>query len=289
MSIKETATTITLIHPDNADTSVAILKYGATVYSWKLNGHEQLWLSEGAQLDGSKPVRGGIPLVFPVFGKNNTKEFLKELPQHGFARTSTWKFNGKIRSYPSTIQFELNEKIADQELAKLWPFDFKVLLNIQLGYDHLKTSVQVTNNSTIPFDFNWLFHTYHNVDVGIDNIYVKNLTTEKTHDNLTGKNAKEVNVNVIIAQEVERRYLNVPTSKTVQVINKRTHNPIASLIRENLADVVVWNPWIEKSASMVDFTPKAGYKHMLCLEPGEIDHFITLKPKKTWKASQYMY
>ena len=141
----------------------------------------------------------------------------------------------------------MNEKIADQDLAKLWPFEFKLLLNIQLGYDHLKTSVQVTNNSTIPFDFNWLFHTYHNVDVGIDNIYVKNLTTEETHGNLTGnltgKNAKEVNVNVIIAQEVQRRYLNVTTSKIVQVINKRTYNPIASLIRENLADVVVWHPW----------------------------------------------
>ena len=47
--------------------SVEILLYGATVISWKDgNGAEKLWVSEAAKLDGSKAVRGGIPLVFPV-------------------------------------------------------------------------------------------------------------------------------------------------------------------------------------------------------------------------------
>lgn len=48
--------------------SVEVLLYGATVVSWKSNGGktENLWLSEKAALDGSKAVRGGIPVVFPV-------------------------------------------------------------------------------------------------------------------------------------------------------------------------------------------------------------------------------
>lgn len=46
--------------------SVTVYLYGATVTSWKANGQEQLFLSQKAVLDGSKPVRGGIPLVFPV-------------------------------------------------------------------------------------------------------------------------------------------------------------------------------------------------------------------------------
>lgn len=46
--------------------SVEILLFGATVTSWKSNGKERLWLSTAAKLDGSKPVRGGIPVVFPV-------------------------------------------------------------------------------------------------------------------------------------------------------------------------------------------------------------------------------
>jgi glucose-6-phosphate 1-epimerase len=47
--------------------SVEILLYGATIISWKdAKGAEKLWLSEKAKTDGSKAVRGGIPLVFPV-------------------------------------------------------------------------------------------------------------------------------------------------------------------------------------------------------------------------------
>lgn len=47
--------------------SVEVLLHGATVISWKdASGNEKLWLSNKAVLDGSKAVRGGIPLVFPV-------------------------------------------------------------------------------------------------------------------------------------------------------------------------------------------------------------------------------
>ena len=47
--------------------SVDVLLHGATVISWKGKaGDEKLWLSDAAVLDGSKAVRGGIPLVFPV-------------------------------------------------------------------------------------------------------------------------------------------------------------------------------------------------------------------------------
>jgi hypothetical protein len=47
--------------------SVEILLAGASVISWKnADGSENLWLSEAAILDGSKPVRGGVPIVFPV-------------------------------------------------------------------------------------------------------------------------------------------------------------------------------------------------------------------------------
>lgn len=46
--------------------SATIHLYGATVTSWKAHGQEQLFLSQKALLDGSKPIRGGIPLVFPV-------------------------------------------------------------------------------------------------------------------------------------------------------------------------------------------------------------------------------
>jgi glucose-6-phosphate 1-epimerase len=46
--------------------SVEVLLFGASVLSWKSNGRENLFVSDAAVLDGSKPVRGGVPIVFPV-------------------------------------------------------------------------------------------------------------------------------------------------------------------------------------------------------------------------------
>ena len=47
--------------------AVDVLLHGATVISWRDRaGNEKLWLSDAAKLDGSKAVRGGIPIVFPV-------------------------------------------------------------------------------------------------------------------------------------------------------------------------------------------------------------------------------
>jgi len=47
--------------------SIEVLLYGATIISWKdAVGAEKLWLSEKAKLDGTKAVRGGVPVVFPV-------------------------------------------------------------------------------------------------------------------------------------------------------------------------------------------------------------------------------
>jgi hypothetical protein len=54
--------------------SVTVLLHGATVTSWKnSDGTENLWLSDKAILDGSKPVRGGIPVVFPVCTYSSVK------------------------------------------------------------------------------------------------------------------------------------------------------------------------------------------------------------------------
>ena len=46
--------------------TVEVLLYGAGVLSWKSNGRENLFVSDAAVFDGSKPIRGGVPIVFPV-------------------------------------------------------------------------------------------------------------------------------------------------------------------------------------------------------------------------------
>ncbi len=79
--------------------SAEILLFGATVISWKSPSTttsvptERLFVSSKSSLDGSKAVRGGIPVVFPFFGAPTKPEHSK-LPQHGFARNHVWSWDG---------------------------------------------------------------------------------------------------------------------------------------------------------------------------------------------------
>jgi len=95
---------------------VEILYYGATVISWKspdvASGDplERLFVSSKASLDGSKPVRGGIPIVFPVFGALELPQF-SHLKQHGYARSSTWSFTTVLVDDDSSVSVKLCEYI----------------------------------------------------------------------------------------------------------------------------------------------------------------------------------
>ncbi|KAL0090103.1 galactose mutarotase-like domain-containing protein [Phycomyces blakesleeanus] len=76
MPAQEINKSVVLTHPSGATANVAL--YGATVTSWVAEGEERIFVSKKAIRDGSKAIRGGIPIVFPVFG---TSEKVK-LPQH---------------------------------------------------------------------------------------------------------------------------------------------------------------------------------------------------------------
>jgi glucose-6-phosphate 1-epimerase len=62
--------------------SAVVHLFGATLLDWTpANSTGLLFTSSKALTNGSKAIRGGIPLVFPQFGPG-------PLPQHGFARVS---------------------------------------------------------------------------------------------------------------------------------------------------------------------------------------------------------
>lgn len=46
MTIEQSETEVIVTLDSNPETSLKIINHGATVVSWKVNGKEQLWLSE---------------------------------------------------------------------------------------------------------------------------------------------------------------------------------------------------------------------------------------------------
>jgi glucose-6-phosphate 1-epimerase len=58
-----------------------------------------------------------------------------------------------------------------------------------------------------------------------------------------------------------------------------------SIVRDNLSQVVVWNPWTE-CTSMGDFAPATGYKEMICVEAGAVKGWQKLEAGETWEGGQ---
>lgn len=93
-----------------------ILLYGATVVSWKVpdsdnQAAERLFVSSKALLDGSKPVRGGIPIVFPCFGAPTHPDHAK-LSQHGFARNEIWELDKVVMDNEAGVSVKLGALIS---------------------------------------------------------------------------------------------------------------------------------------------------------------------------------
>ncbi|RCK64796.1 Glucose-6-phosphate 1-epimerase [Candida viswanathii] len=284
MPVEELEDRVVITDPSDSSNSVTILKFGANVISWKNNNVEKLWLSDAAKLDGSKAVRGGIPLVFPVFGKQkNEAHPTFKLPQHGFARNSTWEFLGQTTENPVTVQFGLGPENVDPETVKLWNYDFTLVLSLTLAKDKLTTAIEVENTGKEAFDFNWLFHTYYRIDDITDSL-VNNLAEQTCFDQLVGESYIEKAPVISFHEEFDRIYSNVSTGKTLQIIDKG--KVLYNVDRKNLPDAVVWNPWTKKAEGMSDFEPKSGFHKMLCVEPGHVASMVTLPPGDKWSGAQ---
>lgn len=91
--------------------------------------------------------------------------------------------------------------------------------------------------------------------------------------------------NITISGEVDRVYKDIKQDTTSIVVDGK---PTLDVIRDNMTDTVVWNPWIEKSKGMGDFEPKDGYKKMVCVEAGAVDGWQKLESGDTFECGQLL-
>ena len=77
--------------------TVTIYLHGSHVASWQHGGKELLFMSENAVYNGTKALRGGIPVCFPQFGDLGPCK-----AQHGFARNLPWTLVGVTATATTT-------------------------------------------------------------------------------------------------------------------------------------------------------------------------------------------
>ncbi|KAL4815423.1 class II aldolase/adducin N-terminal [Aspergillus spinulosporus] len=275
--------------------SVTVNLNGATVTSWKTaSGAEKLWLSEAAVLDGSKPIRGGIPVVFPVFGPPPSDHATSSLPQHGFARSSLWEFLGKssessgANSGDDTVKldFGLSSGLLSDDFKSKWPHEFGLVYSVTLSPEGLGTSLQVRNQGEKSFEFQVLLHTYFAIE-DISQTHVKNLQGKTYIDKVQNATTHtESNSSIQFTSETDRVYKDLDPS--VPLVISSGDKELFSITREGLDDAVVWNPWIEKAKGMGDFSPDDGYKKMVCVEAGAVNGWQTLEAGESWEGGQFI-
>ena len=283
MAITSDATSVIITHPSNPQTSLKILHFGATAISWKVAGTEKLWMSEAAKLDGTRAVRGGIPIVFPRFGPpKGNHPVTDSLPQHGFARNVYWEFLGQVDE--TSVQYGLSPDQLTPEFREKWGYDFKLLLTFVLSETGIDLKFDVENTDSKPFDFTALLHTYFYVPEiekttldGVENLNFWDIHTKTDHVSPSGVQDFHA--------EFDRIYKSTPRKHVIYYENK----PLYTLeSTPSLADTVVWQPWLSGAKTMTDFEPKESFHTMLCVENGAVKEFINLKPNETFKSGLHI-
>jgi len=100
---------------------------------------------------------------------------------------------------------------------------------------------------------------------------------------LDGKQSAQSSANVTITGETDRVYHKIPQNTTSVLEGGQSRFDI---VRENLEDTVIWNPWAEKAKAIADFEPNDGYKNMVCVESGAVTSWVKIEAGETWEASQ---
>ncbi len=149
-----------LQHGQFRDTSCSVNLFGATVVSWIVDGAENIFVSSKAKTDGSKAIRGGVPVCFPQFGP---WEFGA---QHGFARDSAdWKAaDGGVTVDPKSGDASVTLVLTDSDATRAkWNHGFRFTYTITLKPRELRFGVSVANTGESTWDFTLALHTYFKV------------------------------------------------------------------------------------------------------------------------------
>jgi glucose-6-phosphate 1-epimerase len=242
-------------HFQRGASQITIAQQGAHLLSWRVNGREQLYMSPLAVLDGTTPIRGGVPVCFPQFNMRG------DLPKHGFARTSPWTLVDDA-SHPC---FELCSSAATRQI---WPFDFVMRLSFELADDSLRMVWSVRNTGTESLSFTGALHTYLHVD-SLESTVLRGLQDPP----------------LTFTSEFDRVFT-APASGSPLLLDddKRTIQITQS---GSLAHTVVWNPHAELCRQITDL-PDDGYQHYVCVEAAQVLSPITVSAGDTWTGWQQL-
>lgn len=257
-----------LCHPSGAQLDIYL--HGAHATSWRTaEGRPMLFMSRKSAFKPGFPIRGGIPVVFPQFGDG-------PLPKHGFARINDWTFHNSQLTENDCAEARL-EMSENQQTLKLWPHQFRLELVFRLEAAGLDISFSITNTGKKEFEFKNGLHTYFSAaDIGQASL--AGLIGAGFVDFLGDKTVRaETREKIRFERETDRIY---PSAPNTVILEDGGNERKVVIDKQGMNDVVIWNPWAEKSKRMEDFGDDE-YKTMVCVETGNLNKPVCMGPGAT--------
>jgi glucose-6-phosphate 1-epimerase len=224
--------------PDGAEATITL--YGAHLVSWKdASGQERMFVSRKSALDGSKAIRGGIPVIFPQFAARGTGM------RHGFARVLPWRVTSMgLDSGAAFAVFTLADTDLPQEIAAAWPYPFELVLRVAVQANELAMSLEVRNRGAAPFPFAAALHTYHLVD-DVAKVAIEGVAPQA----------------LAISDKLDEVFEAIGGT-----VGLRSGLGTLRLEQAGFADAVVWNPGAADTAALADMEDDE-YTRFVCIEP----------------------
>ena len=240
-----------ILEVENAFASARISLLGGHLLSYipKHDKRDRLWLSKKAILDGSKSIRGGVPICWPWFGAHSDKSH----SMHGYVRTRMWQLQDSSQHDSAT---SLTLAPLDCQGAG---FDARasLLLCLTIGTE-LSMKLVTTNIDSKPFTYTCALHSYFNVE-DISRTELRGLSGDYA-DKPRGFKIFPTPDPYRFTEETDRIHLNL--ANEVSIIGETFQTAILSQGHDS---IVVWNPWRENSVLLHDMEDE-GYRQMLCVE-----------------------
>lgn len=258
---------IRLQAPDGAQATITL--FGAHLVSWvPAGGSERLFCSTQSALDGSKAIRGGMPLIFPQFAARG------DGMRHGFARVSTWRLAASgVEHGAAFAEFALSS--ADP-LASAWPHGFELRFLVTLKADTVQLALRVRNSGSDAFSFAAALHTYFRVDdladLAIDGLEHMRYSDQTSNPPQSGRQSERL---LRCPDQLDRLYHAIPGDLLL-----RTGSRTLRLQQQGFNDAVVWNPGAADAAALSDLADQE-FRQFICIEAALIDP-CRLEPGQEW-------
>jgi len=244
---------------------VTISRTGAQVLSWQTAHGDVLWTASAPAYQPGKPVRGGVPVVFPWFGDHATDA---DKPAHGFARSRDWQI---VATENASVTFALRD---DQASRALWPHEFSLELEVALS-DQLRITMRCHNPSQQPFTFEQALHTYfavgdvHEASVhGLEGVEVTEHAREPEGD-------WDRQAPLRFRAETDRVFQQTPDQITLRAPALARE---VTLHTSGARSAIVWNPWPNKTARLSQMLAD-DWRTFCCIESANCkQNAVTLQP-----------